>query len=113
MRRVTVSAGQLRHRIGIDRPTKTPTGRGGFTQTLAPIASDVAALVEGLTGTEAVKEKVLRGVRVYRITIRWRPGILTSDRINYAGDPDPLNIRSAVDLDGRRRWLIIHADTEA
>lgn len=108
-----ISAGQLRHRIGIVRPTSTPTGRGGFKETLAPIASDVAALVEDLTGTEAVKEKVLRGIRVYRITVRWRAGIVTSDRISYAGDPDPLNIRSAVDADGRRRWLIIHADTEA
>ncbi|OWK27576.1 head-tail adaptor protein [Sphingomonas dokdonensis] len=110
---MTVSAGELRHRIDIVRSAKTPTGRGGFTETVATIAGNVAAKVEGLTGTEAVKEKVLRGVRVYRLTIRWRPGILTSDRISYSGDPEPLNIRSAVDLDGRRRWLVIHADTEA
>lgn len=109
---MNVSAGQLRHRIDIVRSTSTPTGRGGFTETLAPIASNVAAKVEGLTGSEAVKEKVLRGVRVYRVTTRWRPSILTSDRIGYSGDPEPLNIRSAVDPDGRRRWLVIHADTE-
>lgn len=112
MRGVTVSAGQLRHRVSIARPVRQSIGKGGFTTTLEPIATDVAAEVLGLTGTEAVKEKVLRGIRVYKITIRWRPGILTSDQIQHAGDPDPLNIRSAVDLDGRRRWLVIHADTE-
>lgn len=103
---------QLRHRISILRPVRQSTGKGGFTTTFEPIATDIAAEVLGLTGTEAVKERVLRGIRVYKITIRWRPGMLVSDQILYAGDPEHLNIRSAVDAEGRRRWLVIHADTE-
>ncbi len=110
---MTISGGQLRNRITIVRPVRRPTGKGGFTSDQMMIAPDVAAEVLGLTGSEAVKEKVLRGVRVYKITIRWRPGLLTSDQILYAGDADTLNIRSAVDPDGRRRWLVIHAGTEA
>ncbi len=110
---MTISAGQLRNRIAIVRPTDRATGKGGFTSDQMVIAGDVAAEVLGLTGTEAVKEKVLRGIRVYKITIRWRPDLLTSDQILYAGDVDALNIRSAVDPDGRRRWLVIHVDTEA
>ena len=110
---MTISAGQLRNRIAIVRPVRRSTGKGGFTSDRMTIAGDVAAEVLGLTGTEAVKEKVLRGIRVYKITIRWRPGVLTSDQILYAGDAEPLNIRSAVDPEGHRRWLVIHADTEA
>lgn len=90
----------------------TPTGRGGFTETLAPLGTAIAAEVLAVSGSEAVRDQVLRGVRVYTVTIRWRGDVLTSDKLIWNGDPDPLNIRSAIDPDGRRRELLISADTD-
>lgn len=106
---------RLRHRLDIVRPTKVATGKGGYTTTLSPIANDIAAEVLSLTGSEAVKEKVLRGVRVYRVTIRWRAGVAQTDQLRLLGryGGELVNIRSAVDPDGRQRELVIHADTEA
>lgn len=102
---------RLRDRIDIVRPTETATGKGGYTTTLVPIATDVAAEVLSLTGGEAVKEKVLQGIHVFRITIRYRDGILQSDQVSLSGET--LNIRSAIDPDRRRREIVILADTEA
>lgn len=103
-------ASRLRGRIELVRPTRVPTGRGGNSISLVPIATRVPAEVLGLSGSEAVKEKLLRGIRVYRITIRWRAGILTTDQVRLAGEL--LNIRSAVDPDDRRRELVLHCDSE-
>lgn len=101
---------RLKQRLDIARPTDTKTGGGGFTTTLEPIASAVPAEIISLTGAEAVKERVLRGIRVYRITIRWRADVGQKDQISFGAER--VNIRSAVDPDGSRRELVIHADTE-
>lgn len=111
---MALSAGRLRQRIDLVRPTRTRNDRGGgYTTTLADLAIDVPAEVLGLVGGEAVKDKLLQGIRVYRITMRWRGDLLQSDQIRYAGDADLLNIRSIADPDGRRRELVIVADSDA
>ena len=105
-----LSAGRLRHRVAIMRATKVDNNNGGFTTRWSTVASAVPVEVLGLTGTEAVREKVLRGIRVYQITARWRGDLLPKDQLRY-GTQD-LNIRSAVDPDGRREQLVIVADTD-
>jgi SPP1 family predicted phage head-tail adaptor len=105
-----LSAGRLRQRIDIMRSTKVDNGKGGYTTTWAAAAQAVPAEVIGLTGTEAVREKVLRGVRVYQITTRYRADLQPKDQARFDGED--LNIRSAIDPDGRRERLVIVADTE-
>ncbi|WP_294292698.1 phage head closure protein [uncultured Sphingomonas sp.] len=101
---------RLKRRLDIIRPTETKTGGGGYTTALVPVASAVPAEIISLTGSEAVKDRVLRGIRVYRITIRWRADVGQKDQISFGAER--VNIRSAVDPDGSRRELVIHADTE-
>lgn len=114
-RRPPALASRLRHRVDIVRPTESETGKGGYTTHLVPVAKNVAAEVLSLTGSEAVKEKVLRGIRVYQITIRWRGGVGQTDQLQLGADfnHDLVNVRSAVDRRGDRREIVIHADTEA
>lgn len=105
-----LSAGRLRQRVDLMRQISTDNGNGGSTIAWQAVAQAVPAEVIGLTGTEAVREKVLRGIRVYQITTRWRGDFQPKDQLRY-GDED-LNVRSATDPVGRRDRLVIIADTE-
>lgn len=104
-----LSAGRLRQRVTIMRGTQADD-RGGYVTTWSAVESDVPCEVIGLTGTEAVRERVLRGIRVYQVTIRWRGDLEPKDQLVYG--VEDLNIRSAIDPDGRRERLVIIADTE-
>jgi head-tail adaptor len=105
-----IPAGRLRQRVAIMRRTAVDNGTGGSTTSWNAIASGVPAEVIMLTGSEAVQEKVLRGIRVFQVTVRWRAGLQPKDQLRYGSDD--LNIRSAIDPDGRRERLVIVADTE-
>ena len=105
-----VLASRLRDRVDIMRATKADNGKGGYSTTWATVAAAVPAEVIGLTGTETVQEKVLRGIRVVKITLRWRSDLQPKDQLRLGGED--VNIRSAIDPDGRRERLVIIADTE-
>lgn len=105
-----VLASRLRDRVDITRATKVDNGKGGYTTSWAVVAAAVPAEVIGLTGTETVQEKVLRGIRVVKVTLRWRSDLQPKDQLRSSGED--LNIRSAIDPDGRRERLVIIADTE-
>lgn len=107
---MTLSAGRLRQRVDIVRLEDVDDGRGGFTSSSTPIAANVPAEVLALSGREEVLDKVLRGVRVYRVTLRHRTGVQEKDQLLYGSEK--LNIRSAIDPDGRRERLVIMADTD-
>jgi SPP1 family predicted phage head-tail adaptor len=107
---MALAAGRLRQRVDIMRASKADNGKGGYVTTWAPVATAVPAEVVGLTGQEAVLEKVLTGVSVYRVTARWRSDLQPKDQLRF-GALD-LNIRSAIDPDGRRQQLVIVTDTE-
>lgn len=109
MRKPTLSS-RLRDRVEIMRSTKVDNGKGGYTTSWAVVAAAVPAEVLGQTGSEALRDKVLLGVRVYRITLRHRSDLAPKDQLRYQGDD--LNIRSAVDPDGRRERLVIIADND-
>ena len=105
-----LAAGRLRQRVDIMRAVKVANGKGGYTSTWSAIASGVPAEVLGQTGAEVMRDSVLRGVRHYRVTIRWRGDIEPKDQLRHGGED--LNIRSAVDPDGKREQLVIIADTD-
>lgn len=106
---MAIAAGRLRNRIEIVRPVETDTGTGGSTTTWQSVARPWAEVI-GMTGKEAVLEKVLQGIRVYRITLRHRRDITEDCQIRYG--TEDLNIRSAVDPTGRREETVILADTD-
>lgn len=106
-----LAAGRLRQRVDIMRAAKVGNGKGGYVSSWSAIASSVPAEVLGQTGAEVMRDSVLRGVQHYRITIRWRGDIGPKDQLRHGGQD--LNIRSAVDPDGRREQLVILADTDS
>lgn len=101
---------RLRHRVEIWRGTEADTGTGGSRTEWTRIARPWAD-VRGLPGRESSLEHVLQGISVYRVMIRHRDDILTADQLRHGAIT--MNIKSAVDPDGRREWLVITADTQA
>lgn len=103
-------AGDLRHMITIRREVNTPDG-SGFTSSWQDYAQ-IWAEVRAMDGREAVVEHSLQGISVYRIRVRWRNDLLTSDQIELEGGTT-LNITSIADPDGLRTQLMIMATTES
>ena len=105
-----LSAADLRHRITISASVETDNGRGGSATAWTPIAKPWAEVL-GLDGRESVMNKVLQGVSVYRIRIRYRADIEPKQQIRFGSAT--LNIKSVSDPFGTRRELVIMADTES
>lgn len=104
----------LRHRMIIRRPTTTKKASGGGFEETWPEVATVYAEVIGQDGRESVMDQALQGISVYRIRIRWRGDLKTSDQASSEGDcfgGRTVNLRSIVDPDGKREQLIIMADT--
>lgn len=106
---VPLKAGVLRHKILIRRVIEEDNGKGGYSSNWITVASPRAEVI-GLTGREAVMDRVLRSVTIYRIRIRWRADVRTADQIRHG--LTNLNITSADDPDGKRQQLVIIATTE-
>lgn len=111
-------AGRLRDRITIRRPTNASDGKGGQVRTWANLAVDLRAEVVSQNGREAVIASALQGINSYRIVIRRRTDLRTSDQILYtpagAATAQELNIKSATDDPFfPREATVIFADTEA
>lgn len=95
-------AGDLRTKIEIMRQ-----GPDGWAVIATPQAE-----VMGQDGREAVIGQALQGISTYRVRIRYRAGLLSSDqiRLNGAGGTD-LNILSAADPNGEREQIMMIAST--
>ena len=102
-----IRAGELRHVITWVRPGFTDDGLGGQSRTPTTVAT-LRAKVEGQDGREAVIAHALEGISTYRITIRYRSGLLASDQITLP-DGTLLNVTSISDPEGRRRQLQVIA----
>lgn len=107
---MTVRAGRYRQKVDIMRATKTRDG-SGYVTTWGPHVAGVPAQVVGLAGREGVMEKVFQSVRVFEITMRYRADLQPDDQLRWDGVD--LNILSAEDREGRRRELVIIAETES
>jgi len=103
-------SGNLRDRIIIQWPTKTPDGGGGKTTTWGgdkPLRAEVSPT----TGGESFRLGVERRTQFYRVRIRFRDTVTADCRILLKGAP--LNIRSCEDPNRDREQLVIMAESGA
>jgi head-tail adaptor len=108
---MSLRAGRLRHRVDVVRVIEVDDGKGGFVPSAQPVATSVPAEVVGLAGREAVLGQALQGISVYQITLRYRADLEGATELQLRYGALALNIRSAIDPDGRREQLLIVADT--
>lgn len=94
--------GALRHRLALQRPVRAEDGGGGAAVTWETVAELWAAL-SPLTGSEAVEADRLVGHVSHEIWIRWRAGVVPGMRFVFG--PRLFDIRAALDVNERRRWL--------
>jgi head-tail adaptor len=103
-------SGDLNTKIEIMRASVTENRGEPILSGWLPIDTPWAEVL-GQNGREAVIGQALQGISVYRIRIRWRPGLLPSDQVRLDGVTD-LNIKSVSDPNGDREQLLIIADTD-
>lgn len=95
--------GVLRRRLVLEGPVATPDGLGGATQTFEILAA-VWGRIEWLGGGERWRMGRPEQVATHRITLRWRGGVDTGQRLR---DGTRLyDIRAVADPDDGRRRLV-------
>lgn len=102
----------LRHRVALQRPTRTPTTEG-FAETWDSYASSVAAAVEPATPSR-VERQVAATVQTpisHIVTIRYRSGVLAKDRVLFG--TRPLYIMGMQNPEERNRWLVLACEERA
>jgi SPP1 family predicted phage head-tail adaptor len=95
--------GLLRHRLAIERMSRSPDGSGGAAASWTVVAT-VWGAIESLPGSENVEADAVQGETRRRITIRYRDDVGAADR--FRSEERVFVIVSVVDPDGRRRRLV-------
>ena len=102
-----LKAGDLKHKIIIERQTKTPDGNGG--NVLACVTNKtLRAKIKPLSGKERLFASRLEADITHRVTIRYTTDILASDHINYNGRY--FNMRALLNMDEANKFIEISAD---
>lgn len=105
-----VRAGTMRDLVTLLSFTPTDDPRFGQTPGWTSFAQEWANVVP-LAGTQAGAETFdsqgVQGQTCYTVTMRYRPDVDSTDRIQYRNQT--LEIVSVADPDGRRRQLVIQA----
>jgi SPP1 family predicted phage head-tail adaptor len=95
--------GSLRHRLVIERMSRSADGSGGALASWTALATAWGG-IEALPGSEDFTEDAVSGEARYRITMRYREDIGPADRLRF--DERVFEIVSAADPDGRKRRLM-------
>ncbi|MEZ0226539.1 MAG: phage head closure protein [Alphaproteobacteria bacterium] len=97
----------LKTRLTIQEPVRTPDGGGGFTTIWQDIAVDpvVFAQVIRISGGELLRDQQVTAGATYRITLRHRDDITAAHRL--LDGATAYNITALRDPDGSRAWLEI------
>lgn len=98
----TVKIADLRHRVLVEEPVRTPDGGGGAIQTWSPIA-EVWAAIRPLNGSERVVADTIAGRITHEIWIRWREGVGPHLRLRYGSRI--FDLLSVLDVDEQHRFL--------
>lgn len=105
------TAGQLKHRVFLEKRTRTPDGAGGsITTWAADPASGVRCKMQFLTGTERWEHMRNKPGNLIRLTMRfkddgegnayWQPG---THRVRYQGRY--FDILAVSTVDWEKRWI--------
>ncbi|MCX7900044.1 MAG: phage head closure protein [Methylocystis sp.] len=103
----SATIGALRHRVTLEAPSDTPDGVGGFTRSYAAV-TPLWARIEPVAAQENFLAQRQEQETTHRVTIRWRAGVTRSMRFDHRGRK--LLIRSVVDPDERRRFLVCRCE---
>lgn len=107
----TLNAGRLRHRITIERKTheQDPT-TGAMTPVWLPLAQNVAAAVEPLSGRELLAAGQMKSKITARVIVRYREGITAAMRVLHGGQT--FNIVAVIpDDQSGREWLTLMVES--
>ncbi|MEC9346064.1 MAG: phage head closure protein [Pseudomonadota bacterium] len=99
-----VQPGQIDQRITIQSENSTADGAGGFVLAWSDVAT-VWAMVEPLTGREREEAGRLEGAVRYRVTVRYRAGLTTSNRIVWRSTP--MQVREVHEAGPRPMYLVL------
>lgn len=105
-----LTPGQLRSVVEFQQANKTPNGRGGSTVTWAAVpGAPTRAKVKHVSGSERYRAGRLEAATQARIYVRYSPLINASQRVLLDGEA--LQIRAVLDIENRKRWLEIYAES--
>lgn len=102
-----IRAGKLNRRVTIRQPVRVEDEGGGYTETLADVAT-VPAKVETKDGAERELAMQRGMLEPHVFTVRYRRGITGASELLYDGRR--FNVTSVRDPNGLREDLIIEAD---
>ena len=102
-----LTSGKLKHRINIQRETKTSDGAGGASITWNTIAQPWA-YIKPRSGNERFQAMRLESDITHRIYMRYRTDFNAADRIEYNGRI--MQIRAIVNIEELNDWLELYVD---
>jgi SPP1 family predicted phage head-tail adaptor len=103
-----MKAGDLNERVTIERSTSTSDGGGGRDVTWATVY-ELWANVKSVRGRETTDLGRTVTAETFVINVRFGVTITTVDRAVWRGKT--MEIRSAQDREGDRRWLTLETET--
>lgn len=80
-----MDAGRLRERVTIEAEVRKANGQGGYVTEWVPVGPIAAAEIVGLSGDEALRLGVERSSSQFRVTMRKRLGLTSSNRLIWSG----------------------------
>lgn len=99
---MSVSIGELRHRLSLEAPFAEADGGGGATRTWALVA-EVWGAIRPLSGNETVEADGFSGRVSHEIWMRYRPGVVPEMR--FVLGARVFEIRAVIDSGERHRFL--------
>jgi SPP1 family predicted phage head-tail adaptor len=97
-----VGIGDLRQRVRLEMATSTPDGGGGAAESWALVA-EVWAAVRPLAGQERMEADAIAVRVTHEMFIRYRTGVTPA--LRFVLGSRIFDIRAALDVDERQRWL--------
>lgn len=102
-----MSAGELRHRVTVQSPTKIADEAGGVNTSWADLAT-VWAAIEPLTGRERFHAQRQDMSVSHRLTMRFVAAVTADHRVKFGNRL--FNIRSVINPGERNRWLVLDCE---
>ena len=93
---------QMKHRVALQSVAQASDGQGGFTDTWTTSAT-VWAAIEPLNGFEKLQAMQLASPVTHKVTIRYRAGVTTKDRLLYGSRV--FHIKEVINVDEDRNFL--------